>query len=82
MTESLINVGAAVAGATGSAATLFHVAANIPTMYTGLKSIEETLHELLQTDTPVSRHLKRSAKILADNDVQAELKLRHGFSCL
>jgi len=78
MAESSIEVGANLAGATGSEATLFHVAANVPTMYTGLKTIEETLHELLLTDTPVARHLRRGAEILAENDIQAELKLRHG----
>jgi nucleotide-binding universal stress UspA family protein len=78
MTESLIQVGARVANASSSDATLFHVAANVPSMYTGLKTIEETLKELLQTDTPVARHLRRGAEILAENDVQAELKLRHG----
>ena len=78
MAESLIEVGANIARATGSEATLFHVAANIPTMYTGLKSIEETLQELLHTDTPVARHLRRGSEILAENNIQAELKLRHG----
>ncbi len=78
MAESLIEVGAVIASTSGSVATLFHVAANIPTMYTGLKSIEETLHELLLTDTPVARHLRRGAEILAENKIQAELKLRHG----
>ena len=47
-------------------------------MYTGLKPLEETLDELLQTDTPVARHLRRGAEILSENDIQAELKLRHG----
>jgi len=78
MAESVIEVGAVIASASDSAATLFHVAANIPTMYTGLKSIEETLLELLQTDTPVARHLRRGSEILAEKNIQAELKLRHG----
>ena len=78
MAESLISVGADIASATSSEATLFHVAANVPTMYTGLKTIEETLHELLMTDTPVARHLRRGAEILAECNLQAELKLRHG----
>jgi nucleotide-binding universal stress UspA family protein len=78
LAESLIGVGAEIASASKSDATLFHVAANIPTMYTGLKSIEETLIELLQTDTPVARHLRRGSKILAEKNIQAELKLRHG----
>lgn len=78
MAESLIAVGADIASASSSKATLFHVAANVPTMYTGLKTIEETLHELLMTDTPVARHLRRGAEILAESNLQADLKLRHG----
>ena len=78
MAESLIAVGADIASASSSEATLFHVAANVPTMYTGLKTIEETLHELLMTDTPVARHLRRGAEILTEHNLQAELKLRHG----
>ena len=78
MAESLIAVGADIASASNSEATLFHVAANVPTMYTGLKTIEETLHGLLMTDTPVARHLRRGAEILAENNLQANIKLRHG----
>ena len=78
MTETLIAVSADIASASGSETTLFHVAANVPTMYTGLKTIEETLHELLMTDTPVARHLRRGAEILTEHNLQAELKLRHG----
>ena len=78
MAESLIAFGADIACASSSEATLFHVAANVPTMYTGLKTIEETLHELLMTDTPVARHLRRGAEILAESNLQADIKLRHG----
>jgi len=78
MAEPLIEVGAKFAVALDSDVTLFHVAANVPSMYTGLKTIEETLAELLKTDTPVARHLRRGAEILAENNVDAEIKLRHG----
>jgi nucleotide-binding universal stress UspA family protein len=78
MTESLIRVGARVANVACAEVTLFHVAANVPSMYTGLKTIEETLKELLESDTPVARHLRKGAEILAEHGVQAELKLRHG----
>lgn len=78
MAESLIAVGADVASVSSSETTLFHVAANVPTMYIGLKTIEETLHELLMTDTPVARHLRRGAEILSEHHLKAELKLRHG----
>ncbi len=78
LAETVIEVGAKFAKALDADVTLFHVAANVPTMYTGLKTIEETLSELLQTDTPVSRHLHRGAEILAEHDIDAEIKLRHG----
>lgn len=78
MTESLIKVGARIANVEQADVTLFHVAANVPSMYTGLKTIEETLRELLQSDTPVARHLRKGAELLSKNNVQAELKLRHG----
>jgi nucleotide-binding universal stress UspA family protein len=43
-----------------------------------LETIEETLIELLETDTPVAQHLRKGAEILAENQIEAELKLRHG----
>jgi len=78
MTEPLVDVGAKFAVALEADVTLFHVAANVPSMYTGLKTIEETLSELLETDTPIARHLRRGAEILAEHQVEAEIKLRHG----
>ena len=78
LAENVIEIGARFAVVFNAEITLFHVAANIPTMYTGLKSIEETLSGLLKTDTPVSRHLHRGAEILASYNIDAELKLRHG----
>lgn len=78
MAEILIQVGAKFAKSFAADVTLFHVAANVPSMYTGLETIEETLIELLETDTPVARHLRKGAEILAENEIEAELKLRHG----
>ena len=78
MGGTLIEVGAEFAKSFVSDATLFHVTANVPSMYTGLQTIEETLKELLETDTPVARHLRQGAETLAENHIDAELKLRHG----
>jgi nucleotide-binding universal stress UspA family protein len=47
-------------------------------MYTGLDAIEETLPDLLQSDTPTARHLRQGAEILAQHQVPAELRLRYG----
>lgn len=78
MGDILVEVGAKFAKSFCSEVTLFHVAANVPSMYTGLETIEETLLELLETDTPVARKLRKGAEILAENQIKAELKLRHG----
>ena len=76
--EPVIETGAWLAGATHARATLLHVASPVPSMYTGLGEIEETLPELLQTRTPVAGHLRHGAEILARHQVSAALKLRYG----
>jgi len=76
--EPVIETGARLAGMAHARATLLHVASPIPSMYTGLNEIEETLLELLQTATPIARHLCHGAEILARHQVAADLKLRYG----
>ncbi len=78
--EDVITVGARVAKAAEADVTLLHVANPVPSMYTGLEAMEETLEELLQTDTPVAGHLRRAARYLAGEGVKAELQLRHGVA--
>ena len=78
VSESMIEIGARLAGVLKSKVTLMHVAANVPSMYTGLETIEETLEEMLQTDTPIAKHLRRCCRILDKYGVPSELKLRHG----
>ena len=77
--EPVIYSGALLASAAGASATLLHVVGTIPTMYTGLGGIEETLSELLKTDTPVAKNLRRGAEILEKYNVSAQLELRHGI---
>ncbi len=76
--EPVIETGAQLAGVANARASLLHVVSPIPSMYTGLDEIEETLPELLQTATPIARHLHHGAEILAQHQVTAELKLRYG----
>jgi nucleotide-binding universal stress UspA family protein len=78
--EPVVEFGAWLAGAAHARTTLLHVSSPVPSMYTGLEEIEETLPELLQTDTPLAQHLRRSAKILARHQVTATLKQRHGVA--
>jgi nucleotide-binding universal stress UspA family protein len=78
--EPVVELGAWLAGAANARTTLLHVSSPVPSMYTGLEELEETLPELLQTDTPLARHLRRGAKILARHQVTATLKQRHGVA--
>lgn len=74
----VIEEGARIAAALGASVTLLYVAATVPTMYTGLAEVEEELHELLETDTPIARCLRRGAEIIDSHGVPGELELRHG----
>ena len=78
--DPVVETGARIAGAAKAHATLLHVASPIPSMYTGLDDITETLAELLQTDTPIARHLRHSAEILTQHQVSAELELCRGVA--
>jgi len=70
--------GARLAQAVGAHATLLHVVVPVASMYTGLDEIEESLSELLRTDTPIARHLREGAETLQQHGVPAQLKLRYG----
>ena len=76
--DDVIQTGAWIARAVGAQATLLHVVTPVPSMYTGLDELDESLSELLQTDTPLARHLRRGAKVLEHEGVPAELTLRYG----
>lgn len=78
VSESMIEIGARLASKLDAKVTLMHVTANVPSMYTGLETIEETLEEMLKTDTPIAKHLRRCARLLDEHDVPSELKLKHG----
>jgi nucleotide-binding universal stress UspA family protein len=74
----VIERGAELAKASGASITLLHVTNPVPSMYTGMGEIEETLTELLQTDTPTAKHLRRAAAYLADKNIESNLVIRQG----
>lgn len=75
-----ITVGAKLAQAVSANVTLLHVVSGaVPSMFTGLDEIEETLDELLQTDTPIAQHLRAGAEILERHNIEGELELRRGI---
>ena len=72
--------GAAIACGARAQATVLHVVDALPSMYTGLERMEETLSELLESDTERSRELKWAAQVVkAECDI-SELKLRRGIA--
>lgn len=78
--ELVIRSGAALAHAAQAEVTLLHVVELIPGMYAGLGEMEETLPEILQTNTPVAQHLKWASAHLVQAQILAELKLRRGIT--
>jgi nucleotide-binding universal stress UspA family protein len=78
--HSLINQASRLAASLGARITMLHVCGGaVPTMYTGLHQIDETVEELLQTDSYYAQHLRRGVEILNDNQVESEVKIRRGI---
>lgn len=73
-----IEAGSLLASKIGAQATLLYVTGNVPSMYTGLDQMDETLQEILDTDTPLAHHLRRGAEIMEGYNLEAKLELRHG----
>jgi nucleotide-binding universal stress UspA family protein len=71
--------GAALACGAGAQATILHVVDALPSMYTGLEQMEETLAELLQSDSERSRELRWAAEVVRTECEISEIKLRRGI---
>jgi nucleotide-binding universal stress UspA family protein len=80
VSKPVIGIGGWLTRAINAQATLLHIVSPVPSMYTGLEDIEETLPELLRTDTPIAQHLRDGAEILAQHQVSAALRLRYGVA--
>jgi nucleotide-binding universal stress UspA family protein len=78
--HSLIQQAVTFAAALNATVTMLHVCAGaVPTMYTGLDQIDETVEELLQTDTSYAQHLRKGVEILNENYIESEVKIRRGI---
>jgi nucleotide-binding universal stress UspA family protein len=72
--------GAALACGAGARATVLHVLDAMPAMYVGLEQMEETLAELLHSDSEMARELKWAAQVVKAECELSELKLRRGIA--
>lgn len=71
--------GAALACGAGAKATVLHVTEALPAMYGGLEQMEETLAELLQSDTDKARELRWATQVVKAECEISEVKLRRGI---
>jgi len=71
--------GASLACGAKAQATVLHVLDAMPAMYVGLEQMEETLAELLQSDTEMARELKWAAQVVRAECEVSEIKLRRGI---
>lgn len=78
ISEPVVEFSANLAGMAGLKATLLYVTGAVPSMYTGMVEMEEKLEKLLETDTPLAKHLRVSAEVLAQKNVEAQIEIRHG----
>jgi nucleotide-binding universal stress UspA family protein len=76
--DPVIRMSALLAKPNQASVTLLHVTSSIPTMYTGLNKVDEQFSDMLKTDTPIAKHLRKAARLYATEGVEAQLKLRHG----
>ncbi|MBN2043773.1 MAG: universal stress protein [Anaerolineales bacterium] len=76
--EPVVALSARLASQAGLHASLLTVSTAVPSMYTGMEEMEETIEEMLETETPLARHLRRCASLLTEKGIDAEIKVRHG----
>lgn len=79
MSDPTVNTGISIAQQLQARVSLLHVMPSLPSMYTGLERLEETLEEVLNTETPLARHLKAKAAEMDQRGINAQIELRRGL---
>ena len=80
MNEDIVRTGARLAKGSGADVTLLYVTSPVPTMYTGLGAMDESLETFIETDTPIARYLRWGSQYLAEMGVVAELEIVQGVA--
>jgi nucleotide-binding universal stress UspA family protein len=79
LSDQTVDTGITIAEKIQTKVILLHVVASFPSMYAGLDRIDESLEEVLHTDTPLARHLKEKAADMIQKGIDAQIELRHGL---
>jgi len=80
VSRNVVRSGAQLARDADAEVILLHVADPVPGMYTGLETMDESLQELLTSNTPIARHLRWAAQLLASYEIKAEVALNRGMA--
>jgi nucleotide-binding universal stress UspA family protein len=64
---------------TGARPTILHIVDPMPAMYTGLEQMEETLAEMLQSESEKARALMAAVQTVDATCTDSEIKLRRGI---
>lgn len=78
MNKDIVRIGARLALGARADVTLFYVTNPVPTMYTGLEAMDESLETFMETGTPIAHYLRWASKYLAESGVAAELEIVQG----
>jgi nucleotide-binding universal stress UspA family protein len=78
ISQPVVDLSTKLAGTAQLKATLLNVAGAVPSMYTGIEGMDESLKNLLATETPLAQHLRSSAEMLSKSNISAEIKVKHG----
>ncbi|MCA9874161.1 MAG: universal stress protein [Ardenticatenaceae bacterium] len=76
--KTVVQMGARLGLAATAVVTLLYIADPVPAMYTGLDSMDESLADLLRSNTPLARHLNWATGHLQDEGVSHNLVMRRG----
>lgn len=79
LNRGVIEQGAKLAKAAQATVQLLYVTNPAPGMYAGLGNMDETLPELLQSNTPIAQHLRWAARYLAEQGVPGKINVRYGI---
>lgn len=77
--EPTMRYGTQLAHILGAQETLLHVTNPVPQMFAGLEEMEETLPELLQSDTEEGRILRKGVRMMNAQRVEGHIELRYGL---
>lgn len=78
--NSAVELGADIAARSKSKVTLLHVTNTVPSMYSGLRRLDESLSDILQTNSSIARNIREQAEKLRAQGIDTHIELRRGLS--